>query len=72
MFSVNLGGFASWFPMVPIYMCAMAFTVAGVFVAKTNIVLAIIVGTIVNTITCLGPWVIMIGPALGLLYYRPS
>ncbi len=31
---------------------------------KTNIVLAIIVGTIVNTVTCLGPWVIMIGPAL--------
>ncbi len=61
-----LGGFASWFPMVPIYMCAMAFTVTiGVFVAKkTNIVFAIIVGTIVNTVTCLGPWVIMIGPAL--------
>ncbi|NLB74592.1 MAG: hypothetical protein GX795_11310 [Firmicutes bacterium] len=61
-----LGGFASWFPMVPIYMCAMAFTVTlGVFVAKkTNILFAIIVGTIVNTVTCLGPWVIMIGPAL--------
>ncbi|HPQ03731.1 MAG TPA: hypothetical protein PK183_10615, partial [Bacillota bacterium] len=28
------------------------------------IVLAIIVGTVVNTITCLGPWVVMIGPAL--------
>lgn len=61
-----LGGFASWLPMVPIYVCAMAFTVTiGVFVAqKTNIVLAIIVGTVVNTITCLGPWVVMIGPAL--------
>jgi len=64
-----LGGFASWFPMVPIYMCAMAFTVTlGVFVAKkTNVIFAIIVGTIVNTVTCLGPWVIMIGPALILL-----
>jgi len=60
-----LGGFASWFPMVPIYMSAMALTVTlGVFVAKkTNIVSAIIVGTIVNTVTCLGPWVIMIGHA---------
>lgn len=61
-----LGGFASWLPVLPIYLCAMAFTVTlAVFVQKkTNIVFAIIVGTIVNTVTCLGPWVIMIGPAL--------
>jgi uncharacterized membrane protein len=61
-----LGGFASWLPMLPIYLCGMALTVTiGVFVAKkTNIVLAIVVGTIVNTVTCLGPWAIMIGTPL--------
>ncbi|HAI86640.1 MAG TPA: hypothetical protein DCL63_06605 [Firmicutes bacterium] len=61
-----LGGFASWLPMVPIYLAAMALTVTiAVFVAKkVNIVAAIIVGTIVNTITCLGPWALMIGTPL--------
>ncbi len=61
-----LGGFASWLPMVPIYLAAMALTVTmAVFVAKkVNIIVAIIVGTIVNTITCLGPWALMIGTPL--------
>ncbi len=61
-----LGGFASWLPMVPIYLAGMALTVTiAVFVAtKANIVVAIIVGTVVNTITCLGPWALMIGTPL--------
>ncbi|MCR4425225.1 MAG: ECF transporter S component [Firmicutes bacterium] len=61
-----LGGFASWLPMVPVYLSGMALTVTlAVFVAKkVNLLAAIIVGTIVNTITCLGPWALMIGPAL--------
>lgn len=68
-----LGGFASWLPILPVYLCAMAFTVTlAVFVAKkTNILFAIIVGTIVNTITCLGPWALMIGPAL-MMAIMPS
>ena len=61
-----LGGFASWLPMLPIYLAAMAFTVTlAVFVQKkVGLVPAIVVGTIANTITCLGPWALMIGPAL--------
>jgi len=68
-----LGGFASWLPILPVYLCAMAFTVTlAVFVQKkTNIIIAIIVGTSVNTVTCLGPWVLMIGPAL-MLAILPS
>ncbi|MEA4884724.1 MAG: ECF transporter S component [Clostridia bacterium] len=61
-----LGGFASWLPMVVVYISGMALTVTlAVFVAKkVNIVAAIVVGTIVNTLTCLGPWAIMVGPTL--------
>jgi uncharacterized membrane protein len=68
-----LGGFASWLPMVPIYLSGMALTVTlTAFVAKkAGVVPAVIVGTIANTVTCLGPWVIMIGMPL-MLAILPS
>lgn len=58
-----LGGFASWLPMVPVYLAGMALTVTlTAFVAKkAGVVVAVIVGTVSNTVTCLGPWVVMVG-----------
>ncbi|MDI7248129.1 MAG: ECF transporter S component [Bacillota bacterium] len=58
-----LGGFASWLPMVPVYVAGMALTVTlTAFLAKkAGVVPAVIAGTITNTLTCLGPWVVMIG-----------
>lgn len=58
-----LGGFASWLPLVPVYLAAMACTVTvATYVDKrVNIVAAVIVATVLNTVTCLAPWLIMVG-----------